>query len=79
VHLVRLYLTTDQLLKAGTNAVQVPSRAPSRVQSASTRFITYLRGHITVIDRPGLEARCCECHAVVKTAYDRFLPAIAAS
>jgi Mn-dependent DtxR family transcriptional regulator len=42
-------------------------------------LITYLRGHITVIDRPRLEERCCECYAVVKTEYDRLLPAIAAS
>jgi CRP-like cAMP-binding protein len=29
-------------------------------------LIEYSRGHITVLDRPGLEARCCECYAVVK-------------
>lgn len=32
------------------------------------------RGHITVLDRPGLEARCCECYAVVRREYDRLLP-----
>ena len=37
-------------------------------------FIRYARGHITVLDRPGLEARVCECYAVVKTEYDRLLP-----
>jgi CRP-like cAMP-binding protein len=31
------------------------------------------RGHIAVIDRPGLEARACECYAVVKREYDRLL------
>src|SRR6202162_4714889 len=30
------------------------------------------RGHITVCDRPGLEARCCECYRVVKSEYDRL-------
>jgi Mn-dependent DtxR family transcriptional regulator len=38
-------------------------------------LIEYTRGHITVLDRPGLEARTCECYAVVKREYDRLLPA----
>jgi CRP-like cAMP-binding protein len=38
-------------------------------------LIRYARGHITVLDRPGLEARTCECYAVVKKEYDRLLPA----
>jgi CRP-like cAMP-binding protein len=37
-------------------------------------LIRYVRGHITVLDRPGLEARTCECYAVVKKEYDRLLP-----
>ncbi len=37
-------------------------------------LIRYARGHISVLDRPGLEARTCECYAVVKTEYDRLLP-----
>ncbi len=37
-------------------------------------LIRYARGRITVLDRPGLEARTCECYAVVKTEYDRLLP-----
>ncbi len=36
--------------------------------------IEYHRGHIKVIDRPRLEALCCECYAVVKTETDRLLP-----
>jgi CRP-like cAMP-binding protein len=36
--------------------------------------IRYSRGHITVLDRAGLEARTCECYAVVKKEYDRLLP-----
>lgn len=36
-------------------------------------LICYNRGHITVTDRPGLEARVCECYAVVKKEYDRLL------
>jgi CRP-like cAMP-binding protein len=37
-------------------------------------LIRYLRGHITVVDRKGLEERSCECYAVVKKEYDRLLP-----
>ena len=37
-------------------------------------LIRYARGHITVLDREGLERRSCECYAVVKTEYDRLLP-----
>jgi CRP-like cAMP-binding protein len=38
-------------------------------------LIRYGRGHITVLDRRGLEIRTCECYAVVKREYDRLLPA----
>ena len=34
---------------------------------------SYRRGHVKVLDRPGLEARSCECYAVVKAEYDRLL------
>jgi CRP-like cAMP-binding protein len=37
-------------------------------------IIRYARGHITVLDRPRLEQRCCECYAVVKKEADRLLP-----
>jgi CRP-like cAMP-binding protein len=37
-------------------------------------LIRYARGHITVLDRPGLERRSCECYAVVKREYERLLP-----
>ena len=37
-------------------------------------LIRYARGHITVLDRAGLEQRTCECYAVVKKEYDRLLP-----
>jgi CRP-like cAMP-binding protein len=37
-------------------------------------LIRYARGHITVLDRAGLESRTCECYAVVKQEYDRLLP-----
>lgn len=36
--------------------------------------VHYTRGRITVLDRAGLEARCCECYCVVKQEYNRLLP-----
>jgi CRP-like cAMP-binding protein len=42
-------------------------------------LINHRRGHITVIDRPGLEKHCCECYAVVKAEYDRLLPTVDAT
>jgi len=37
-------------------------------------IIHYQRGQITVLDRPKLEALCCECYAVVKSETDRLIP-----
>jgi CRP-like cAMP-binding protein len=37
-------------------------------------LIGYNNGHITVLDRPGLEARVCECYQVVRKEFDRLLP-----
>jgi CRP-like cAMP-binding protein len=37
-------------------------------------LICYEGGHITVLDRKGLEARACECYAVVRKEFDRLLP-----
>jgi CRP-like cAMP-binding protein len=52
------------------------TEAAGHLQAAG--LIHYSRGRITVIDRPSLEARVCECYAVVKREYDRLLPRIAA-
>jgi CRP-like cAMP-binding protein len=48
-----------------------------RLQKAG--LIRYARGHITVLDRKGLEKRSCECYAVVKKEYNRLLPSAVAS
>ena len=48
------------------------TEAAGNVQKAG--LIKYHRGHITVLDRAGLEARVCECYAVVKKEFDRLLP-----
>jgi CRP-like cAMP-binding protein len=48
------------------------TEAALKLQKAD--LIRYSRGRITVLDRPGLESRSCECYAVVKKEYDRLLP-----
>ncbi len=46
--------------------------AARKLQSAG--LIEYRRGHITLLDRQGLEDNVCECYRVVKREYDRLLP-----
>lgn len=50
------------------------TEAAGNLQRAN--LIEYHRGHITVLDRAGLEVRSCECYAVVKTEFDPLLPEI---
>jgi CRP-like cAMP-binding protein len=50
------------------------TEAAGHLQKAG--LINYSRGKITVLDRPKLEKRVCECYAVVKREYDRLLPYI---
>ena len=47
----------------------------SAVKLQHLGIIRYSRGRITVLDRPALEKRTCECYAVVKKEYDRLLDA----
>ena len=47
------------------------TEAAGNLQAAG--LIHYSRGKITVLDRPQLEARVCECYAVVKRESDRLL------
>ncbi len=47
------------------------TEAAGRLQQA--QCIRYRRGHITVLDRAGLERRVCECYDVVRKEYARLL------
>jgi CRP-like cAMP-binding protein len=47
------------------------TEAAGNLQTAG--LIEYRRGHITVLDRAGLEMRTCECYGVVKREFDRLL------
>jgi CRP-like cAMP-binding protein len=48
------------------------TEAAGKLQDAG--LIHYNRGRITVLDRPGLEKRVCECYKVVQDEYHRLLP-----
>jgi CRP-like cAMP-binding protein len=65
-------LTTHELIaqRLGVRRESV-SDAAADLQHAG--LIRYRRGHISVVDRQGLEARCCECYAVVRRETDRLL------
>jgi CRP-like cAMP-binding protein len=47
------------------------TEAAGRLQQVG--LISYRRGHISVLDRIGLEARSCECYAVVKKEVSRLM------
>lgn len=47
------------------------TEAAGKLQHAG--FISYRRGHISVLDRAGLEHTTCECYAVVKNEFSRLL------
>ncbi|MGV8991575.1 MAG: Crp/Fnr family transcriptional regulator [Thiobacillus sp.] len=48
------------------------TEAAGKLQRAG--LISYRRGHISVLDRTGLESHACECYAVVKKELIRLLP-----
>jgi len=48
------------------------TEAAGRLQDAG--LIRYSRGRITVLDRPKLEKRVCECYVVVKREMERLFP-----
>ena len=66
-------LMTQELI-ANMLGVRREGVTEAALQLQSSGLIRYARGRISVLDRPGLEARSCECYSVVKKEYDRLLP-----
>jgi CRP-like cAMP-binding protein len=66
-------LTMTQELIANMLGVRREGVTEAAGKLQALGLINYSRGRITVLDRPGLEARVCECYAVVKKEYDRLL------
>jgi len=58
----------SHMLGANRKSVTLAAQA---MQAAG--LISYRRGKILVVDRPGLEAASCECYAIVKERFDAFL------
>src|SRR6202167_2972891 len=58
----------SHMLGANRKSVTLAARS---LQTAG--LISYRRGRITVLDRPGVEKASCECYAVVKERFDAFL------
>lgn len=67
-------LTMTQELMANMLGVRRESVTEAAGNLQRAGLIEYHRGHISVLDRAGLEARACECYAVVKGEYKRLLP-----
>jgi CRP-like cAMP-binding protein len=57
-----------QMLGARRSTVSVSAGILQRA-----RLIRYVRGHVTIVDREGLEAVACECYSVIKTELERVV------
>ncbi len=67
-------LVMTQELIANMLGVRREGVTEAALQLQAAGLIRYARGRISVLDRPALEARSCECYGVVKKEYDRLLP-----
>jgi CRP-like cAMP-binding protein len=67
-------LVMTQELIANMLGVRREGVTGSALKLQDAGLIRYVRGHITILDRKGLEERTCECYEVVKKEYDRLLP-----
>jgi CRP-like cAMP-binding protein len=65
-------LTMTQELIANMLGVRREGVTQAAGKLQKLKVIRYVRGRITVLDRPKLEGLCCECYAVVKKETDRL-------
>ena len=68
-------LVMTQQLIANMLGVPLVGMTEGTLFLANAGMIRISDGHITVLDRSGLEELTCECYEVVKKEYDRLLPA----
>jgi len=66
-----LVMTQDLIASALGVRREGITEAAGNLQRAG--LISYRRGHISVLKRPGLEAHACECYAVVRKELGRLL------
>ncbi|MDP3839066.1 MAG: Crp/Fnr family transcriptional regulator [Methylococcales bacterium] len=69
-------ITMTQELIANMLGVRRESVTDAAGKLQHAGMIDYHRGHITVLDRLGLEAQVCECYQVVKDEFSRLIPAL---
>ena len=67
-------LVMTQELVASLLGVRRESIALAAGKLQHAGYIRYRRGHISVLDRTGLETSACECYAVIKKELSRLLP-----
>lgn len=72
-------LTLTQELIASMLGVRRESVTEAASKLQKRGYICYRRGHITVLDRDGLEKLTCECYQTVKTEIHRLLPEVTAT
>lgn len=72
-------LVMTQELIANMLGVRREGVTESALKLQKAELIQYARGHITVLNRAGLERRTCECYQVVRREYERLLPPTLAS
>ncbi len=73
-HVAKLMLRFTQTSIASMLGVRREGVTEAARKLHKDGLIHCARGHISVLDRPGLEHRSCECYGVVKREYDRLLP-----
>jgi CRP-like cAMP-binding protein len=66
-------LVMTQELISNMLGVRRPGVTVAAQRLQDNGLISYVRGHIKILDRSGLEAAVCECYGVVKTEYARLL------
>jgi diguanylate cyclase (GGDEF)-like protein/PAS domain S-box-containing protein len=65
-----IHMTQEQIATMLGVRREAVTEAAGKLQADG--LIRYRRGHITVLDRAGLEARVCECYSVVRSEYERL-------
>ncbi|WP_428827047.1 diguanylate cyclase [Azonexus sp. IMCC34842] len=65
-------LNMTQELIANMLGVRREAVTEAAVKLQAAGLIQYRRGHISITDRPGLEARACECYRIVRSEYTRL-------
>ena len=66
-------LMMTQELLSSLLGVRRESITAAALKLQEAGVISYVRGHITVLNRKSLERRCCECYAIVKNEQKRLM------